>query len=461
MPVPCRHRFPTRWSANELFRRLPAGRRFRLSGTAAAQAAQVFGASPLRVVTAAGVPGIPKNALRAALPHAPDSRLHRFPGGAVGFIPYERGYDIERLPAFVPAPDVWFGIYDTFATMFPPSGEVEVTSWGLTDEGSFDEETALERATEIEEMLRSSDAALSRPSLPRPGSARVRASLDRAEHARAVAEILEAIRRGDLYQGNLTVRFDVDTATTAVDLFERLLGDNPAPYSLFLEMESGAVISSSPERLLAVRGRALETRPIKGTSPRDPDRVRDAALARALLLSEKNRAELLMITDLLRNDFGKVCEPGSIGVPALAELESFPHLHHLVSTIEGRLREDLDVFDALEAVFPCGSIVGAPKRRAMEILRSLEPVPRGVYTGTVGWVGFDRSADFAVAIRTGFLANGVFSFGSGGGIVADSDASSEWEEVLLKARAFALALGVQLRDETASSEVVERGGRST
>jgi para-aminobenzoate synthetase component 1 len=443
-----------------LFRRLPRGARFRLGGAAAAP---TFGERPVRVLTGEDVAGIPKDALRAALPRVPDSRRAGFPGGAVGFVAYERGYDIEALPSApsTATPDLWFGIYDTFATMFPATNEIEVTSWGLVEDGTFDERTALARAEDMEERLHGEAPVPA--SVPvranRVGS--IRASLDEAGHARAVAEILEAIRRGDLYQGNLTVRFDVATSVDPVDLFERLLQENPAPHSLFLETDAGTVVSSSPERLLAARGSALQTRPIKGTSPRDSNPARDAALARSLLASEKDRAELLMITDLLRNDLGKVCDPGSVRVPALAEIESFPHLHHLVSTIVGRLAPGLDVFDALEAVFPCGSIAGAPKRRAMEILRALEPAPRGLYTGTVGWVGFDRSADFAVAIRTGFLADGVFSFGSGGGIVADSTASSEWEELLLKARAFALALDADLRAATGTSELAARSGRPT
>ncbi|MBZ0268060.1 anthranilate synthase component I family protein, partial [bacterium] len=184
-------------------------------------------------------------------------------------------------------------------------------------------------------------------------------------------------------------------------------------------------------------------RPIKGTAARHADDAEDRRRAGALLASTKDRAELLMITDLLRNDLGKVCAPGSVRVPALRTLESFPHLHHLVSTIRGTLAPSLDVFDALAAVFPCGSITGAPKRRAMEILRDLEPAPRGIYTGAVGWIGFDRSASFRVAIRTGEHRDGVFSFGAGGGIVIDSTADAEWRELLLKTRAFARALGVE------------------
>jgi para-aminobenzoate synthetase component 1 len=215
-------------------------------------------------------------------------------------------------------------------------------------------------------------------------------------------------------------------------------------------MAEGTAISSSPERLLAVTGDRVESRPIKGTAARDPDPALDRLRAEALLRSAKDRAELLMITDLVRNDLGKVCAYGSVRVPALRELESFPHLHHLVSTVTGRLRPGATAVDALLALFPGGSITGAPKRRAMQLLRELEPCARGVYTGSVGWLGFDRSADFSIAIRSGHLRDGVFCFGAGGGIVADSDPDAEWEELLLKTRAprFALRVGDGAAEET-------------
>lgn len=467
MRIPRRHRFRTRLDANELFARLPGAHRFRLGRSA--DGAQAFGAAPVAVVTGDASRGIPKDELRRLLPQVPPAGREGFPGGVVGCVSYERGYDVEGLSRrhdLAPGPDVWFGVYDTFAATDPDAGEVEVVSWGLGEDGVFDEKRALARAEDLEDALRGDAASVSRaaivaapvaaspaPRAPRSLTAapqslaaapRVRSSLEPSTHAGAVAEILEAIRRGDIYQANLTARFDVATSADPVQLFERLLRDNPAPHSLFLETDRGVVLSSSPERLLSARDRCLETRPIKGTAARDSNPAVDRMLAKELLASEKNRAELLMITDLLRNDLGKVCDPGTVRVPKLVALESFPHLHHLVSTIVGRLRAPLDVFDALEAVFPCGSITGAPKRRAMEILAELEPAPRGIYTGTTGWVGFDRTADFAVAIRTGVYADGVFSFGSGGGIVVDSEAAAEWSELTLKARAFALALDVDL-----------------
>lgn len=443
--IPRRHRFRTRDEANTLFRRLPAERRFRLA--AGAHAPQWMGTSPLRVIRGDADSGLPKAALRRALPRVPDAHLPGFPGGALGFVAYERGHALEGLPARAgagrPEDEVWFGIYDTFAVVHPAEGDVEIVSWGWTGEDGFDARLALRRAEALEECLRGAGdptRAASLAGIAADAPQAPSASLDEAGHALAVARILEAIRAGEIYQANLTVRFRLPAPPDPVEFFERLLRENPAPHGTYLEADGGPVICCSPERLLSARGRDLVTRPIKGTAPRAADPAEDAALAAALRESPKDRAELLMITDLMRNDLGKVCEPGTVRVPRLLDVESFPHLHHLVSTITGRLRPGLDVLDALEAVFPCGSITGAPKHRAMRILASLEPEPRGVYTGTVGWLGFDRSADLAVAIRTGRFEGGVFSFGSGGGIVADSDAAAEWRELLLKARAFAQAL---------------------
>ena len=459
MRVPRRHRFRTDVTADELFRRLPPIHRFRLAGTGRPD---TFGADPVATVSPTTAPDDPSpllvRALRDALPRVPSTRTAGvFPGGAVGAIAYERGIPLVSLPADprpLPGPAIWFGIYDTFAVV--RGTEVEVVSWGLRDDGTFDEQMALQRAGDLESRLRSSRSAGHPPEAGRePGAAQASlaratepddvpfvASLDEAGHAERVHGILSAIRRGDIYQANLTVRFDVPTSRDPMALFGELLRDNPAPYATFLETDEGTVVSCSPERLLAADGRHLETRPIKGTEARSDDPARDRELAARLAVSEKDRAELLMITDLARNDLGRVCEPGTVRVPRLRAVESFPHVHHLVSTVTGQLRPGLDVLDALEASFPYGSITGAPKRRAIQILRELETKPRGVYTGTVGWIGFDRTADLAVAIRTGVLHEGVFTFGAGGGIVADSSPEAEWNELRLKAKAFALALGI-------------------
>jgi para-aminobenzoate synthetase component 1 len=360
----------------------------------------------------------------------------------VGALTYEAGAHAEGLLPRPPGPDdppdFAFRIVDTFAVRHPDR-ETEIVSWGLDADGTFDGRLALRRAGELEEMLRSPAP----PPSPPPAAAEPGASLSRGDHADALAELRAAIERGDIYQGNLTCRFETDLAGDGVPLFEALLRESPAPHAAFLETDGMTAICASPERLLRAAGRRLETRPIKGTAPRGADPGEDAARARALAESPKDRAELLMITDLLRNDLGKVCRFGSVRVPRLQDVESFAHVHHLVSTVTGELRPGADVFDALRAVIPGGSVTGAPKRRAVEILRALEPAPRGLYTGTVGWIGFDRSADFNVAIRSGHLRNGRFAFGAGGGIVWDSTADAEWEELVLKARGMRRALGLE------------------
>lgn len=457
--VPLRHRFRAPAPVETLFARLPPGNRFRFSPP---DGPDVFGASPCDIVNGTSAQGddspLLLSTLRETLPRvpSPQSPPAHFPGGAVAIIPYEAGAALEGGPRAAGADaSPWYGLYDTFAIHH--GGEVEVVSWGWDGE-TFDGRTALRRARELEDRLRTGGAdraaASAASAAPAAGAAPGAAttppagellsvSLDEAAHADAVARIHDHIRGGDVYQANLTARFSVRTAIAADALFERLVRDNPAPYAAYVETDGGAVVSCSPELLLHAHGRELMTRPIKGTAARHADDAEDRRRAEALLASPKDRAELLMITDLLRNDLGKVCAPGTVRVPALRTLESFPHLHHLVATIRGTLDPAYDVLDALAAVFPCGSITGAPKRRAMEILRALEPAPRGIYTGAVGWIGFDRSASLHVAIRTGRHADGVFSFGAGGGIVIDSTAGAEWRELHLKARAFARALGVE------------------
>jgi para-aminobenzoate synthetase component 1 len=437
------HRFLPGDDPGALFRKLPPGRRFRFAG--GGDAPTVFGARTVAELRAdrRDADPFPLARLRELLPRVPPARRRGlFPGGAVGVLTYEAGAALVDLPPLESSPadppDVTFHVVDTFAVSFP-SGETEVVSWGLAPDGSFDGRLALRRAGELEDMLRGPAP----PPVPAPAPGELRASLSRADHAAALGRLREAIERGDIYQGNLTCRFETELPGDGVPLFEALLRGNPAPHAAFLEAEGLTVVSASPERLLRVDGRRVETRPIKGTAARHPDPAEDAARACALAASPKDRAELLMITDLLRNDLGRVCRFGSVRVPHLQDVESFPHVHHLVSTVTGELRPGADALDALAAVFPGGSITGAPKRRAVQVLRELEPAPRGVYTGTVGWIGFDGSADFNVAIRSGHLREGRFSFGAGGGIVWDSTADAEWDELELKARGMRRALGLE------------------
>jgi para-aminobenzoate synthetase component 1 len=265
--------------------------------------------------------------------------------------------------------------------------------------------------------------------------------MPREAYARGFDRIQRYIRDGDCYQVNFAQRFVARVSHDAWTLYQRMRQDNPAPYGALLEYPFGQVLSSSPEQFLGLRGGLVQTRPIKGTRPRGDSAGQDMALRAELLSSEKDRAENVMIVDLLRNDLGKVCRPGSIEVPGLFEIESFATVHHLVSTVTGRLREDSDALDLIAACFPGGSITGAPKQRAMQIIDELEPVRREVYCGSVFRLGFDGNLDSSIAIRTALLRGRELYYWAGGGIVADSDCQAEYQESLDKAAAFLRLIG--------------------
>jgi para-aminobenzoate synthetase component 1 len=281
----------------------------------------------------------------------------------------------------------------------------------------------------------------SRP--PEPRVEGLRSSFSRAEYDRAVGRILEYIQRGEIYQANLTQRFSAPCSEDPFDVYLALRALSPAPFAAFLRTPWSCVLSSSPELFLRYEPseRLIETRPIKGTRPRGETPSRDRELARELEDSEKDRAENLMIVDLERNDLGRVAEIGSVAVTSLFELETYATVHHLSSTVQARLRPDYDLIDLLYATFPGGSITGAPKIRAMEIIDEVEPVPRGIGMGAIGYFGFDGSLELNIAIRTMIVKEGEAYFSVGGGIVADSDPTLEFEEALHKGAVLAHILG--------------------
>lgn len=261
------------------------------------------------------------------------------------------------------------------------------------------------------------------------------------QYKKGVRRIHEYIAAGDIYQVNLTQCYRADAPGGSLfPLYQHLRQETPAPLAVWMKLNQREVLSSSPETFLRMSGKSVETRPIKGTRPRFEDPEADQASARELLNSEKENAELIMITDLERNDLGKVCEFGSVRVADMLSLEKLEHVYHLVSTVTGTLREDVDQVGALAACFPGGSITGAPKKRAMEIIEELETAPRGLYTGAVGYFGFNGESQFNIPIRTLVRDGDSLHYHVGAGIVADSDPSEEFEETLHKAKGIKLAI---------------------
>ncbi len=353
-----------------------------------------------------------------------------FLGGAIGFFGYDLAPRIERLPRDAPRdsllPDIHFNLYDTAVIVDHLSQSARLVS---TNDRREPEPARLER---LERWRR----RILDPPPPRPISRRqgpLTSNFPPDAYRQAVRQALDYIAAGDVFQVNLSQRFEAAGTFDAVDLCERLQRVSPAPFSALLRQPDWAVVSASPESFYETRGRRIVTRPIKGTRPRGASPDRDAQLAAELRHSPKDRAELTMIVDLERNDLGRVCRYGSVRVTDPLAVESFAQVHHLVATIEGELRPDVGPVEIVRAVFPGGSITGAPKIRAMEIIDELEPHCRSLYTGAIGYYTPGASA-FNIAIRTILLENGRATFGVGGGIVADSEPDREFEETLHKAR---------------------------
>lgn len=374
-------------------------------------------------------PDDPFDVVRRCLGPAPFESVPGLPfcGGALGWLGYDLGRRIERLPATAAdplgLPEMAVGIYD----------------WAILVDHHERRAMLVGRAGAAAAARENLLAAYRARTAPEPGDFSVRgeleSSLERAAYRRCFERVQDYIQAGDCYQVNLARRFRVTATGDPWRAYLRLRESSPAPYSAFIRTRDAAVLSVSPERFIQVRDGRVETSPIKGTASRGASPETDAELARALRESPKDRAENLMIVDLLRNDLGRTCTPGSIRVPRLFEVETFAGLHHLVSTITARLAPGQDALSLLRGAFPGGSITGAPKIRAMQIIEALEAERRGIYCGAIGYLGFDGAMDTSIAIRTAVLAAERLWFWAGGGIVADSDEQREWDEILLKARA--------------------------
>jgi para-aminobenzoate synthetase component I len=397
-----------------------------------------------------------------------------FQGGAAGYVGYDWGAQLERVPRTryddLAIPDVMLGLYDWVIAWDHQTGHAWVISTGIPEQGTARHERAARRLAFVKERLaerstggrggggrglptrqkyavapgdpdpRRPDRAAA-PSYPLSDIPGVRSNFTRAGYLDAVARVIEYVYAGDIFQANLSQRLQAPLAGTPFELYRRLRQRNPAPFAGFLDFGDVVVASSSPERFLRVDdGRRVETRPIKGTRPRGVGPEHDAALALALAESGKDMAENVMIVDLLRNDLSRVCQPGTVRVPELFALEHYQTVHHLVSTVVGELAPEHDALDLLRAAFPGGSITGAPKVRAMQIIAELEPTQRAVYCGSIGYVSVTGALDTSIVIRTYLVLGRDVYFQVGGGIVADSDAAQEYRETLDKARGLIAAL---------------------
>jgi len=393
-----------------------------------------------------------------------------FAGGACGFFSYEMAHYLERIRPRakddLQVPDMALGLYDAVAIFDSKDKRAFVVASGEPEiSPEARRRRAVDRAHALDSRLKAPPRAISAaPVAPLANRLRLLPALNRAQHIAAIEKAVNYIHAGDIFQANITQRFEGDLPGPfdPYALFRRLMERNPVSYSAYLKFEDFTIVSNSPEQFLKISpgggSRHVQTAPIKGTIGRAADAAADALQKEKLWLSEKDRAENVMIVDLLRNDLSRVCTDDSVRVTHLHEIESYTHIHHMVSRIEGRLREDCETIDALTACFPGGSVTGAPKIRAMEIISELEGKTRGPYCGAIGYLGFNGAMETNIPIRTLLIKHDDKMpegrsrkrayLSVGGGIVADSDPALEYQECLDKVRPFFEALE-RISDEIA------------
>lgn len=395
-----------------------------------------------------------REAREVAEPRLPG--LPPFQGGFAGLFGYNLCRQFENIPEprfdEFGVPDIAFGQYRWVVAFDHEQNRAWIIGAVNSARQSATKQRRIERCVrELPDLLRSptrgpgltsepAPAPLA-PQFPLPGFPGVTSNFDRVGYEAAVRRAVGYVHAGDVFQVNLSQRLLAPLAEHPLELYGRLRDRNPAPFAAYFDLGDFQILSASPERFLRVYPDGeVETRPIKGTRPRGSTPSEDAELVRDLTTNAKDRAENVMIVDLLRNDIGKACEYGSVKVPRVCEVESFRFVHHLVSEVRGKLREGVGPLDLLAGAFPGGSVTGAPKVRAMEIIAGLEPTARGPYCGCLGWIGFDGAMDTNILIRTFTAGRGWVQFPVGGGIVADSDPAREYEETLHKAAGLLRAL---------------------
>jgi anthranilate synthase component I len=380
----------------------------------------------------------------------PDPALPRFTGGAVGFIGYDCVGQFERVATrdddALRAPDLVFMVTDALIVFDRVRHTIRIVANAFIEDG-------LERAYDaalatIEHLYRALTTPISEALIdPRPPeeTPEPRSNFSRDDFAAAVERTREYIRAGDVIQTVLSQRFEVDFAGDSLDLYRALRSINPSPYMFCLDLGESAMVGSSPEIHVRCEDGRVEVRPIAGTRPRGGDEQEDLRLERELLADPKERAEHIMLVDLARNDIGRVCDYDTVAVPELMVVERYSHVMHIVSDVVGRLADGYDGYDVMRATFPAGTVSGAPKVRAMEIIAELEHSKRGPYAGAVGYFNFNGNLDSCITIRTIILDEGKAFVQAGAGIVADSDPEKEYEETRNKARGMLKAIALAQR----------------
>jgi anthranilate synthase component 1 len=403
------------------------------------------------------VPALRKLMAEFRAPYVPD--LPRFTGGAVGFIGYDASIRFEPVLEASWKNAAWtkseaggrgsevgaedeagFMLFDTVLAFDHVKHRILIIANARV---TADEDlSALYQfaCAKIQFLERELERGLSQTPPAGRTAPEIRTNVTREVFEAGVRTIKEHIAAGDIYQAVLSQRFEMDVAAQPLTIYRALRHVNPSPYMYFIRMGGFAIVGSSPEMLVRVEGQHVETHPIAGTRPRGRSEEEDFRMADELKRSEKERAEHVMLVDLGRNDVGRVCEHGTVRVPQYMGLERYSHVMHLVSTVEGKLADTHDHLDALVSCFPAGTVSGAPKIRAMQILAELEPTRRDLYAGAVGYIDFAGNLDFCIAIRTITLRNGVARVQAGAGIVADSNPAAEYEETRDKARALLQAI---------------------
>ncbi len=368
-----------------------------------------------------------------------------FLSGAVGYFGYDMKDFVEQLPNValddLGLADCILGFYDVIAIWDNLKEKAYIASSGLPySDPSKNRQRAKERMSEFKERLSAQPIRKSYDHIFDPID--LKSNFLKTAYVNIISKAKEYIKKGDIYQVNLSQRFEAELNMEPFELYTRLKTFSPAPFAAYLDFDEVIILSSSPERFLLKRKDYIETRPIKGTRPRGEDGSSDVALGKELMQSQKDRAEHIMIVDLERNDLGRICDYGSVKPTEFIILEKYSTVFHLVSTVSGRLKRDVDQVDCLLAAFPGGSITGAPKIRAMEIIEELEPVKRSIYTGAIGYISFDGNMDTSIAIRTFIIKDKKIYFQVGGGIVADSEPEKEYDETIDKGRGLMKALGI-------------------